>query len=268
MMNAIEELNLEMEASKAADARNAQLSSEFEAQVLAFVQETITREFDIDLNVRRFSKGWKQSDDHHCYELILNGQNEASAFSTIDIHFGFEGDGDIEITRFTVPSYGGNGNIDVRELWKFSSAVTKLTETLNGGLLMLKQLVEGFEDIQEKAKALLDTSHRSTYQIQNDIETTKQMLRVASLDICVGRKLMIEAHGARSTWSPRWVEGTITKVNKKTVQFVEVLSNGRNSDVSWVPFRMELFRTIEEHAEIEARKKAADEERRAKWNNR
>jgi len=95
---------------------------------------------------------------------------------------------------------------------------------------------------------------RDKYEITNEIRQLKEQQRIAGLNFRVGATLMVKINGRRGYYG-YWSKCIITKINKKTVQFVYVYDNNLTSEPENIDFDYSYFRTEAEHQIEEAKKK-------------
>jgi len=252
----LDELNAELEAYKAAeDARGLARLNASEANAAMFL--TFFQSKGITFGLRNISRDTYYGDRNNFrYTLTLTVNENDSWGQSLEF---VVADDAIKVSRFDVSQRQGK-EIDLNQSINFHNNMISLCEVLKGTELV--ELVGNWHTTDYELPT------RTDYQIRQDIDQLKEMSRVDEMPFHVGGNLIIDVNGPRTRYGHQWENCTITKINKKTVQFVINYKKDdgtvRQSSVQGVPFDYRYFRSLNQHEAILAEKARVEAERRAK----
>jgi len=193
-----------------------------------------------------FRKEWTGTDSEFQLYSMEFRPDEGSWCSGIRLNIKLFADR-VELKDYSYPS--GSGTNAEAILNHFKNATNIVNAIVDGSLLV--PIFASFETADKIA-----CPFREEYEIENEIALQKELATRNELDIRPGRTLYLDTQGHLRRYGSYWRKVTITKINKKTVQYVVNYDDGRTSDVQVVPFDYRNFKTIEQYEAWQAERKA------------
>jgi len=259
----LEKLNNELEAAKAyAAARNLRSEEISNANIAS-----VANLFNTALELKHLRKEWSYRDNTSNKWSIAFYQPGNRGFSGLEFEFDIIED-NIQVNKFNCPSMGNSpsatGNV-MDQLVFWTTEVNRVVTTLSTQGADIVNAINNFGSLEPK-----DETIREAYEIERDIESFKEMGRVSRMELRVGANLMVATTGHQRSRGYGWQNCTITKINKKSIQFVinypQKDGTITHSYMQAIPLNYQMLRSLEEHEAL--RQEAIDKEWviQKKWN--
>lgn len=232
-------LEVEIIESRANDVINQKASQEIHLQNMV-MYGLFFKDRGVDFQLNNVRKMNYYNNNEFEYDFYFNTEeNENFNQITVDIVFNSENN-TAKVNRISLPSTSMNKEIDFEKNIKYHQNVVKLLEVLKD--------INSFIPYLQNYKILENPIEtRSEFEINNDISSIKESIRIRDLKLSVGSTVMININSSKRYYRSYWVKSTIVKINKKTVHYVINYDDGKVSDVQRILLDYRYFKSVEQY---------------------